>query len=242
VFGGAGAATGEDVLNPLFASGLQGFGRGFIAGKLAGFGGALAAAREAEHEEAAGDEALAGFDHLAGAHGGGGFGLAAVEVYAAEAAGLGCEGTGLVGAHGPEPFVEAGVVGRGGGGVERAVLRTFHVGGLRAGGGAGKLYFPAKTLKFAVMFAPFSRFRQRLPDPAEAEHAFVQEVNVGHAREPRSRRLEVVLAIGWVLVLAKCVAVWWACRAYAVPFNPWWLIGPTLAFASLCTWVYWRRD
>jgi hypothetical protein len=27
-----------------------------------------------------------------------------------------------------------------------------------------------------------------------------------------------------------------------VPFNPWWLIGPTVAFASLCTWLYWRRD
>jgi hypothetical protein len=92
------------------------------------------------------------------------------------------------------------------------------------------------------MFAPLSRFFNRSPDPAEIEHPFVQELRVEHAREPRSRRLERVLAIGWMLVLAKCVAVYWACRVYSVPFNPWWLIGPTLAFATLCTWIYWRRD
>lgn len=61
-------------------------------------------------------------------------------------------------------------------------------------------------------------------------------------REPRSRRSELVLAIGWLLVLAKSAAVHWACRTYAVPFDPWWIIGPTFAFATLCTWLYLRRD
>jgi hypothetical protein len=60
--------------------------------------------------------------------------------------------------------------------------------------------------------------------------------------EPRSRRVELVLAIGWVLVLIKSVVVHWACEHYGVPFNAWWLIGPTLVFAALCTWLYWRRD
>jgi hypothetical protein len=92
------------------------------------------------------------------------------------------------------------------------------------------------------MFAPLSRFSSRRPDPDEIDAAFVRGVRIEHPREPRSRRLELVLAICWVLVIAKCVTVHWACRTYAVPFNPWWLIGPTLAFAGLCTLVYWRRD
>ena len=92
------------------------------------------------------------------------------------------------------------------------------------------------------MFAPLARFFARRPDPAETDRAFVRAVRVEHAREPRSRRLELVLALGWVLVIAKSAAVHWACRAYAVPFNAWWLIGPTLVFAALCTALYWRRD
>lgn len=71
----------------------------------------------------------------------------------------------------------------------------------------------------------------------------MRELRIEHPREPRSRRSELVLAVGWVLVLAKCSAIWWICRAYPeVKIGPWWLIGPTLAFATLCTLVYWRRD
>lgn len=93
------------------------------------------------------------------------------------------------------------------------------------------------------MFAPLSRFFHRQPDPSEAEQAFVRELRVEHAREPRSRRSEIVLIVGWVLILAKCGAIWWICRVYPeVKVGPWWLIGPTLAFATLCTVLYWRRD
>ena len=92
------------------------------------------------------------------------------------------------------------------------------------------------------MFAPLSRFSQREPDPREIEGPFVHEVQIEHPREPRSRRLELVLALCWVLVAVKCALVHWACRRYSVPINPGWIIGPALAFASLCTFVYWRRD
>jgi len=92
------------------------------------------------------------------------------------------------------------------------------------------------------MFAPLSRFLPRRPDPSEANHAFVQNVHITHPREPRSRRSERMLAVGWLLIIAKCVAVHWACSAYSVPFNAWWLIGPSVVFAMLCTWIYWRRD
>lgn len=92
------------------------------------------------------------------------------------------------------------------------------------------------------MFAPLSRFFHRQPDPDELERAFVRELRVEHPREPRSRRVELVLAVCWLLIAAKCALIHWACHHYRVPINPWWLIGPTLAFAALCTAVYWRRD
>ena len=92
------------------------------------------------------------------------------------------------------------------------------------------------------MFAPFSRFPGRQPDPDDTGGDFVHELRVEHPREPRSRRLELVLAVGWLLILLKCAAIYWACHRYQVPISPWWLIVPTLAFATLCTVVYWRRD
>ncbi len=71
----------------------------------------------------------------------------------------------------------------------------------------------------------------------------MQSLRVTHPREPRSRRSERVLIIGWVLILLKSAAIWWTCHTYPeVRVNPWWVIAPTLAFASLCTLLYWRRD
>lgn len=91
------------------------------------------------------------------------------------------------------------------------------------------------------MFAPLSRFFRR-PDTEAANHAFVEGLRVEHPREPRSRRSERVLAICWVLIVAKSVAIHWACARYSVPISPWWIILPTLAFGAVCTLVYWRRD
>lgn len=92
------------------------------------------------------------------------------------------------------------------------------------------------------MFAPLARYFHRAPDPADADRAFISEVAVHQPREPRSRRSEAVLAIGWALIVAKCWCVHWLCTAYAVPINPWWVIAPSLLFATICTWLYWRRD
>ena len=92
------------------------------------------------------------------------------------------------------------------------------------------------------MVAPLHPFSRRpAKDRAHAD-AFVQDVIVEHPREPRSRRAELVLAVGWLLVLAKCAAVWWLCKTTPrITFSPWWIVGPTLFFAALCTWLYWRR-
>jgi hypothetical protein len=91
-----------------------------------------------------------------------------------------------------------------------------------------------------MLFA-LTRFLRRPPAPAETDLAFIAQLHVEHPREPRSRRSELVLGLGWALVVAKCVLVWWACRAYSVPIHPAWVIVPTLLGAVLCTALYWRR-
>ncbi|MCF3651018.1 hypothetical protein [Synoicihabitans lomoniglobus] len=90
------------------------------------------------------------------------------------------------------------------------------------------------------MFANFLPFLRRSPPP-DSESAFVREVTVTR-HEPRSRRSEMLLLGGWILIALKCVGTFWMVRHYAMPFNPWWIVLPTLAAAVLCTWVYWRRN
>jgi hypothetical protein len=91
------------------------------------------------------------------------------------------------------------------------------------------------------MFAPLVQLFRRRPDPESVDIAFVRDVRVTRPRVARRRRTELVLGLGWVCVIAKSFAVDALCEAYAIPFAPFWLIGPTVAFAALCTWVYVRR-
>ena len=58
----------------------------------------------------------------------------------------------------------------------------------------------------------------------------------------RNRQMELLLGIGWMLIAVKTAVVFWAVRHYHIPFSPWWVIAPTVAFAALVTWVYWRRE
>jgi hypothetical protein len=40
------------------------------------------------------------------------------------------------------------------------------------------------------------------------------------------------------VILVKSVAVVWAVGRYHLPFNPLWVIGPTVTFAALATLVF----
>ncbi len=91
------------------------------------------------------------------------------------------------------------------------------------------------------MFPALPRFFHRQPVPEETDLAFVKDVRVAQAPEPRSRRSEIILIGGWALVIVKCALVWWVCTTYAVPVHPGWVIVPTLLGAALCTALYWRR-
>ncbi len=54
----------------------------------------------------------------------------------------------------------------------------------------------------------------------------------------RRRHVRNVILFCWALILLKSVAVLWAVAHYHLPFNPLWVIGPTVSFAALATLVF----
>ena len=52
------------------------------------------------------------------------------------------------------------------------------------------------------------------------------------------RRIETLIYIGWGLIVIKAFVVVWAVDRFAMPFNPLWVIAPTLTFAFLATAAY----
>lgn len=57
-----------------------------------------------------------------------------------------------------------------------------------------------------------------------------------------SRPLSGFVAIAWIIILIKCAAVWWAIHHWNVPVHPFWVIGPTLAMATLATLLWATHD
>ena len=82
-------------------------------------------------------------------------------------------------------------------------------------------------------------FPSRRPSP-EYERAFIREVTV-EAPPPRNRRAERLIGIGWILIAIKSAVVFWAVHHYRIPFSALWIVAPTIAFALLITYVYWKR-
>lgn len=82
----------------------------------------------------------------------------------------------------------------------------------------------------------------RRTPPEDYDLAFVKEVRVNPPREARSHRAERWIIAGWLLIFAKCVAMWWAIETYRVPIHPMWLVGPTIIFGVLATALYVWRD
>jgi hypothetical protein len=57
------------------------------------------------------------------------------------------------------------------------------------------------------------------------------------------RRVEVLIYICWGLIVLKSFVVVWAVNYFTMPFNPMWVIGPTVTFAFVATAAYyWLRD
>ena len=91
------------------------------------------------------------------------------------------------------------------------------------------------------MLANFLHLFTRRASGDDYERAFVEEVRVVVPREPSSRRSEWIIAGGWVLIGLKCWGVCWIVQKCQVPFSAWWINGPSLAAATLVTYVYLRR-
>lgn len=91
------------------------------------------------------------------------------------------------------------------------------------------------------MFANLFNFINRRRSAAY-DQGFVREVRVARARL-RSRRAERWIAVGWALIALKSAAIFWAVPRYHIPFSPWWVVAPTIAFAAVVTAIYflWRE-
>lgn len=80
-------------------------------------------------------------------------------------------------------------------------------------------------------------------DPNAYDRAFVRSVEIeeGEKPMPRSRLVERVLVIGWILIAIKGWVVIWAVAKYHIPIHPLWINLPTVIFGATCTLVYWLR-
>lgn len=91
------------------------------------------------------------------------------------------------------------------------------------------------------MFANFVQLiAGRMSAPEAGQLAFVQDVRVAHlsVRDPRVVRL---LAVGWVLIAVKHVAIIWAVWHYHVPLHQLWINFPTWLLGVLATALYFGR-
>lgn len=71
----------------------------------------------------------------------------------------------------------------------------------------------------------------------ENKPAFVEAVRPLSTQKTTPLMARLLIG-GWLLIAIKSVVIWWACAHYTLPFHPLWVIGPTVAFGSLCTGVY----
>lgn len=61
-------------------------------------------------------------------------------------------------------------------------------------------------------------------------------------RLSRPPHMGLWLVGGWVLIILKCVVLWWLIERYHVPIHPLWLVFPTVLFGALATTLYvWRK-
>jgi len=78
-------------------------------------------------------------------------------------------------------------------------------------------------------------------------HGLHLDAEAGLTEEERRmrhrRRVETLIYICWGLIVLKSFVVVWAVNRFAMPFNPMWVIAPTVTFAFVATAAYyWLRD
>jgi hypothetical protein len=68
----------------------------------------------------------------------------------------------------------------------------------------------------------------------ESDSGYVESVTIRRRRGP----LDTLLVVCWALILIKCVAASWAIRRWDLPIHDFYIWGPSLMFAGLCTVLY----
>ncbi len=92
-----------------------------------------------------------------------------------------------------------------------------------------------------LMFANLLQLITRRP-PSDDALGFVEEVRLADHVPSRNPRAEKLFLICWLLIAGKCWLIIWLIEKYHMKLNPLWVNGPTVAFALLCTAVYFFRD
>ncbi|HVU25630.1 MAG TPA: hypothetical protein VHE13_15985 [Opitutus sp.] len=91
------------------------------------------------------------------------------------------------------------------------------------------------------MFPHLVQLVTRRPPPG-SDRGFIEEIRLVKAGPARNPRAEKLILACWVLIAGKCTLVVWLVEKYHMKFSPWWVNGPTLAFALMCTAIYFWRD
>lgn len=91
------------------------------------------------------------------------------------------------------------------------------------------------------MFANLLQVITRRP-PSDAGRGFVEGVRLVDHVPRRNPRAEKLFLVCWLLIAGKCWLMIWLVEKYHMPLNPLWVNAPTVAFALLCTAVYFFRD
>jgi hypothetical protein len=91
------------------------------------------------------------------------------------------------------------------------------------------------------MFPNLVQLVTRRPPP-EYDRGFVEEVRVVRHVRSRNPRVGKLFLACWLLIAGKCTLVIWLINKYHMPFSPWWVNGPTVAFALMCTAIYFFRE
>ena len=81
----------------------------------------------------------------------------------------------------------------------------------------------------------------RAPAPEIGRQAFVEEVRVPEVPPPRNPQVLRIIAVCWVLIAVKHVAIIWAVWRYHIPFHQLWINFPTWLLGVLATGIYYGR-
>lgn len=108
-----------------------------------------------------------------------------------------------------------------------------------------------RAVAFLLRWHPYAARRAMIPNllqlitrrpPSDYDRGFVEEVRLIESVPPRNPRVEKLILVCWLLIAVKCWLVVWLVDKYHMKLDPLWVNAPTVAFALMCTAVYFWRD